>query len=103
MRSIRISITKFISNDQPGFVECVFMDAWNKEHIFHEKVPIVTDKDLDSYSNYPQEGVANCEIIREWDDKLGRKVITVTTCKPWGIESLERIEQFDLLGHQIIK
>lgn len=102
MLAIKASIIKYISNDQPGFVECAFKDAWGKEHIVHEKVPIVTDKDLHFDSNYPQDAVLNCEVIKEIEDKDGRKIILVTTAKPWGIETIEGLEEFELLEDQIM-
>lgn len=71
MIAIKISITKFISNDQPGFVECTFQDAWGKEHFIHEKIPVVTSKDLDANSIYLQEEELDCQIIRKWDDQDG--------------------------------
>ncbi|MCS3798758.1 hypothetical protein [Niastella sp. OAS944] len=65
MPSIKISINKFISDHQPGFVECSFTDAWGKLHIVEEKVPIVTDKDLNANSHYPQEGFIDCEVLKK--------------------------------------
>ncbi len=59
MKAIRIKITSFISDDNPGFVECKFYDASNKEHIVQDKVPIVTDKYLDANSEYPQDGIVS--------------------------------------------
>lgn len=44
MIALKIQITKFISDDQPGFVECSFFDVFNKKHIVQDKVSIVTDK-----------------------------------------------------------
>ncbi|MEO6723233.1 MAG: hypothetical protein ABIN67_22900 [Ferruginibacter sp.] len=63
MIAIKIKILKFISDDQPGFVECSFFDALNKEHIVQDKVPIVTEKYLDANSKYPQDGIIACEIV----------------------------------------
>lgn len=79
MKAIRIKITSFISDDQPGFVECKFNDAWNKEHTVQDKVPIVTEKYLDANSEYPQEGVIACEIVKQLVDQDGRKILTITT------------------------
>ena len=50
LNDIEIQIISFISDDQPGFVECVFTDAWEHEHKVKEKVPIVTKKYLDAFS-----------------------------------------------------
>ncbi len=103
MKAIKITITSFISDHQPGFVECMFIDAWNKKHIVQDKVPIVTEKDLDASSEYPQEGVIACELLKEWEDKDGRRIITVTTAKPWGVDTIEGLTEFDLLEEHLVE
>jgi hypothetical protein len=101
MLAIKISITKFISDDQPGFVECKFNDAWNKEHIVQDKVPIVTEKNLNANSEYPQDGVIACELMKEWKDANGRNIFTVNTAKPWGVDTINGLTEFDLLQEQL--
>ena len=101
MKAIRIKITSFISDDQPGFVECKFNDAWNKEQTVQDKVPIVTEKDLDANSEYPQDGVIACEIIKQWVDKDERKIFTVTTEKPWAVDTIDGLTEFDILEEQL--
>src|SRR5262245_20362626 len=91
VKAIKISITSFISNHQPGFVECKLVDAWNKEHTIQDKVPVVTEKYLDEKSGFPQDGVIACELIKKWKDQVGRIIFTVTTEIPWGVETLEGI------------
>jgi hypothetical protein len=103
VKAIRIKITSFISGDQPGFVECKFNDAWNKEHTVQDKVPIVTEKDLDANSEYPQYGVIACEIIVEWKDKDERTICTVTTEKPWAVHTIDGLKEFDILEEQLIE
>ena len=101
MKAVKISITGFVDNYQPGFVECRFHDALGKEHIMREKIPIITDKDLTANSKYPQDGLIACEIINVWNNSRGQRIITVDTSKPWGIESTEGITQFDLFVEQL--
>lgn len=103
MNAIKIKITKFITDDQPGFVECTFADAWGRQHTIQDKVPIVTDKFLDAPSDYPQDGIVACEIIREWEDKDGRTIFTVTTAKPWGVDTIDGVKQFDMPVHQVVE
>ena len=83
MKAIKIQIVKFINTNQPGFVECRFYDAMNKEHIIQDKVPIVTDKLLDVNSEYPQEGVIACEIINQRKNTDEKIIVTVDTSKPF--------------------
>ena len=101
MKAIKIKITSFISDDQPGFVECKLVDAWNKEHTIQDKVPVVTKNYLDEKSEYRQDGVIACEVIKRWTDQIGRTIFTITTEKPWAVDSLEGLTEFDLLEEQL--
>jgi hypothetical protein len=103
MKAIKIRITSFISDDQPGLVECKLNDVYNKEHIIREKVPVVTLIDLDANSKYPQDGVIACEIIKQWVDKGERTILTVTTVKPWAVETIEGLSEFDIFEEQLIE
>ncbi len=103
MKAIRVNITSFISDDQPGFVECKFNDAWDNEHVVQDKAPILTDKYLDANSTYPQDGVIACEIITQWNDKDGRTICTVTTLTPWAVYTIHDLTEFDILEEQLIE
>jgi hypothetical protein len=103
LKAIKIKITSFISNDQPGFVECKLVGVWNNEHIIQDKVPIVTEKHLDEKSEYPQDGVIACEIIRKWTDQNGRDILTISTAKPWGVDSIMGLTEFDILDRPLIE
>jgi hypothetical protein len=54
------------------------------KHIVHEKGPVATKYHLDANSKYPQEGVIACEIMKEWQDKSMRTILTVTTVRSMG-------------------
>jgi hypothetical protein len=101
LKAIKILITGFIVDHQPGFVECKFYDSLNKEHIVQDKVPIVTDKYLDANSEYPQDGKIACEIVKRCDDANGKKIFTVNTSKPWGVDTIEGLTEFDLFEEQL--
>jgi hypothetical protein len=101
MFAIKIKITKFISDDQPGFVECTFIDANQKLHFVQDKVPIVTEKYLDANSEYPQDGIIACEIVKEWKDSNGQKIFTVNTSKPWGVDTVDGLTEFDMFEEQL--
>ncbi|MCF8259068.1 MAG: hypothetical protein K9J06_16045 [Flavobacteriales bacterium] len=103
MKAIRVRITSFISDHQPGFVECKFHDAWGKEHTVQDKVPIVSEEFLDAKSEYPQDGSIACEVIKEWIDIDKRAIFTVTTEKPWAVDTIEGRTEFDVLERQLIE
>lgn len=103
MFGIKCRITSFISDDQPGFIECKFHDAWNEEHTFHEKAPVITNEHIDSESPYPLNGNIGCTVLDSWEDNRGRSIVSVSTETPWGIESVEGVTKFDVLRDQIIE
>ena len=80
----------------PGFVECLVIDAWGNKHIFNEKIPIVTCKNIDKESKFPQDGFIRCEVRRQWIDDIGNKIITVCTKNPDHVETIDEINEFDL-------
>jgi hypothetical protein len=102
VKALKIKITSFISDDQPGFVECKFTDAWSKEHTVEDKVPVATEQDLDADSDYPQDGFIACEVLNEWRDHDGRKIFTVTTERPWAVDTIDGLTEFDLTEEQLI-
>ncbi|OQP59494.1 hypothetical protein A3860_37280 [Niastella vici] len=101
MKAIKIQIVQFISGHQPGFVECRFYDVMNKEHIVQEKVLVVTQKNLDANSEYPQDGVIAYEIVSERKNAAGKTIVTLDTSKPWDIDTTEGLTQFDLFEEQL--
>ena len=103
MLAIKIEITKFIDSHQPGFVECRLFDAWNNEFTFRDKVPIFTSEDLNEKSNYPKPGIIACFKIKESIDESNQKIITVNTIKPWDVESLDGIQEFEIFENQLIE
>jgi hypothetical protein len=103
LKAIKIKITGFISDDQPGFVECKFYDALNKEHIVQDKIPIVTEKYLDANSEYPQDGLIACEIVNEWTLPNGQKIFKVNTSRPWGVSTIEALIEFEVSEEQLVE
>lgn len=103
MIGIKVKITRFISNNQPGIVECKFKDAWDKEFKIEEKIPVVTADHLNENSEYPQDGVVACQMIKEWEDKDGRKLVTIDIDKPWAIETIDGLTQFDILKKNLVE
>lgn len=101
MKFVQIVIERFTAPSQPGFVECSLIDAWDKTHLFEDKVPIFTNQYLDEDSSYPQTGCIACEILKCWTDAHSRQIITITTQRPWSVDSKEGVFEFDLLREQL--
>jgi hypothetical protein len=102
MLAVEITIDRFVDASQPGWVECSLKDAFGTEHVFREKVPIVTTEDLDANSSYPKKGVVACTII-ERSTLGGREVVTVDTDSIWGVESVDGETKFKVLPENIVE
>ncbi|WP_431046527.1 hypothetical protein [Roseateles sp. L2-2] len=92
--SVPIQISRFVDDHEPGFIECVLVDAFGKSHVFIEKVPVVTTEDLRSTSTYPRPGTLDGEIVAGWIDHSGRALMRIDTERPWNVESAEGLTQF---------
>lgn len=102
MHQFEVLIDEFVSFEpQPGIVKCSATDAWNIKHTFIDKVPVFSLLNLSPENSYPQKGTIQCELIREWVDDTGRKIFTVSTEKPDGVETIYNIAEFDFLEYQI--
>lgn len=91
---LTVQILRFVDEQFPGWVEYKFVDATGRAHSFIEKIPIVTNEDLDADSGYPQPGVVGCEIVKQFQDDKGRRLVCITTSRPGSIETAERLSEF---------
>ena len=71
--------------------------------IFVEKVPVVTSENLDAESSYPLFGLIEGKIIKRWRDRDGRQIVTINTEEPYGIETTNGINQFDIFESQLVE
>lgn len=101
MVNLLVQIGRFVDEHFPGLVECVLFDADGVRHEFIEKGSVVSRNDLMSDSLYPQPGYIGCIIEQEWVDELGRRLVRVSTMKPWSIESLAGTTEFTVFKEQI--
>lgn len=100
MLGVNVEISRYVDNSQPGWVECRLVDALGDEHLFVEKAPVVTTAHLDAASSYPQAGVIACIVLGR-SEHGGRQLVRVDTQTPWGIESTEGKDRFDVLAEQL--
>jgi hypothetical protein len=101
MHILAVTILRYVDADYPGWVDAAFRDARGREHVFREKAPVLSTDDLDASSSYPQPGVIACEIISRRHDADGTEIVTVTTERPWGCESVAGEYHFDVLPEQL--
>jgi hypothetical protein len=102
MFEIKIQILKITDIHQPGFVECLLIDAWGKHHKIIEKIPVVSYDDIWLDSEFPTGGFIACKIIKEWIDTNERRLITVSTEDLDDVETTNGVKEFDLLPHQLL-
>jgi hypothetical protein len=100
MLYVRIKISRYVETAFPGWVECSLIDAVGQEHLFVEKLPVVTDADLDDASSFPCAGVFACVQIRRFQ-RDGRQIVSIDTQSPWGIEATTGKTQFDVWAEQL--
>jgi len=96
--AIAIEVSRFVDDDFPGFVECIFVDAAGQSHVFVDKIPIVTTENLEPTNDYPQPGAIRCEIEAEWVDAQGRSLARITTDRPDSVESADGQSCFVVLA-----
>lgn len=94
MHFLSVQIVRFADSYQPGWVECVFVDAARHIHTIIEKVPVVTAEDLDADSRYPTIGSVPCEVLERYQDEAGQELVCVSTAGPADIETQEGLSKF---------
>lgn len=98
---LNIQIDRFISDHQPGVVECSLVDADGERHVFHEKVSIVTTESLGWDSAYPAKGSIECFVEGELTDSTGRNLLQISTELPWHVASTSGATRFLVQAHQV--
>lgn len=96
VHAVRISIIRYVSDDQPGVVECQLTDITGRAWHLMEKVPIVTTADLNARSTYPQPGVIACEVLDSRGAPDGTAVVTIDTDRPWGVATIAGETRFEV-------
>jgi hypothetical protein len=96
MPFLKVAITRFVDDHQPGFVECTFVDARGIAHTVIEKVPIVTTEHLSRDSQYPREGAIACTIVGRTVRADGELLMRVDTTLPDHVESQQGETVFEV-------
>jgi hypothetical protein len=100
---VRAVIRRYVSDDNPGWVECAFTDARGRDWVFVEKVPVVTAELLDADSTYPRPVILACEVGERVRDEAGREVVVVDAAQPWGIETATGETRFEVRPEQVVR
>jgi len=101
MTAIKVTITRFVREDQPGWVAFEFVDAHGSPRQFVEKAPIVSIEELTKTSQYPRQGFLDVEVLGR-KTKESQEVVIVDTSKPWGVESVDGVTQFEVSQDSLV-
>ncbi len=103
MLGIQITIERLIERSQPGFVQCVLVDASGAHHLFVEKIPVVSREGLRDDTEYSRPGVVACIVMSARTASDGRELVTVDTELPWGIASTDGRTRFEIFPDQLVE
>lgn len=98
---LSVEITRWVRDDQPGWVECRLVDASGRVARFIEKAPVVTEAPIGRDGPYPCAGVIACEIVARSVDAAGREIVTIDTSTPWGVHATTGESRFDVTPSQL--
>jgi|SRR5262245_49267784 len=102
MLGVKVAIIRYVSDDpQPGLVECELFDAHGRRWRFIEKAAVVSADLLDAGSAYPRPGVIVGEVVWRGRDAAGRELLRLDTERPWGVESVDGVTQFEVLPESL--
>lgn len=103
MTKVRVTITRWVSDDQPGFVEAQLVDAHGRMWSFNDKEPILSADYLDATSPYPVPGFIACEVVGRTRDSAERVLVQIDTERPWHVESVEGETRFEVLANSLVE
>jgi len=103
MEGIKVDIIEYVDDHQPGWVKCLFIDAEGSEWSIIEKVPIVSQENLNSESKYPIVGYIAGKISNKRLDNNFKEIATIDLSTPWGISEESGRTIFDIFCDSIIK
>jgi hypothetical protein len=99
MLGVRVNISRYVGESFPGWVECTLVDAFGYDHVFVEKVPVVTKAHLDAASSCPQLGVIACVVLGISQSDDGRRLAHIDT---QSVQSLAGKRRFDVFPEQLV-
>jgi hypothetical protein len=98
---LRAQIVRWVRDDQPGFVDCQFKDAFGRDWSIIEKAPVVTSANVWFNRVFPQPAFVACAIVSRGLDDIGREIAEITTRTPWAIEATDGTNNFRVFLHQL--
>jgi hypothetical protein len=97
MKYLLSEIIEYTDDHFPGWVRCVFIDAYERQHEVCEKVPIVSWENIVATTVLPLRGYLAGEIVSQ-----NGNIVCFNLEKPYYIESTDGESIFHVLEKQII-
>ncbi len=98
---VPVRIVEYVDRYYPGIVACELVDTNGRCHRIVEKVPIVSDADIDWNTPLPQMGSLRCKVLTRYRDRTGREIVRVTSISPEDVESTEGLTEFEVLATEL--
>lgn len=102
MNALKIKIIELVDDWQPGWVKCTFQDINKKEWVIVDKIPVITNKDLDKNSQYPIDEIIECKILNQSVSTTGEIMMTIDLSQPWGISEEGGQTVFQVSSSQLV-
>lgn len=99
---IKVSISGWVDDYQPGFVECRFDDRYGNTWRFVVKMPYVTVAELGPDSCYPCPGELPCHVTSRSHDASGRRVVWIATDWPYSVAPIDGTTRFEVFEEQMV-
>ncbi len=103
MLYVKVLLNRIVDESQPGWVECSLIDAEGEEWLFVEKVPVVSNQELDANSDFPQQGYIACTFLGERAGNDGSHIVQISTEEPSGIQATTGQYQFEVHAGQLVQ
>jgi hypothetical protein len=87
---------------QPGLVEVSLTDARGKQWRFIDKAPIFSCDVFSAETAYPIDILIGCEELLRHVSPDGHDIVTVSTARPWGLETDDGVSEFEVSRDQLV-
>lgn len=97
---LKIQITRFVEHHQPDIIEFSFLDYEQYSHKIIDKIPNITDKNINEDSSYPIEEFILIDILNV-EKENGKEIYSFQFKESYGLESVEGKTNFKIRKDQI--
>jgi len=101
MQNLPVQISRFVDDGFPGWVECEFVDAEGIRQTIIDKVPIFTNAMLDATSQYPQTGIIQCSVLKQWKDERGQELARIRIAQTHFVDTPDELAEFVVFSSQL--